>query len=128
MKNQKKPTKLLSDECVPEIVNKFFERNSISIARVRELNLRGKSDETIHKEASKLKLPILTLDVKFANRLHQLHHYPHGIILIRHKGKVDSSLLSSIQNFISHDVKKIRKFITIIDKQKYKQSKSVYQY
>ncbi len=124
MKNQKKSAKLLSDECVPEIINKLFENNSISITRVRDLNLRGNSDETIYKKALNLKLAILTLDVKFANQLHQLHHFPHGIILIRHKGKVDSSLLSSLQSFINKDIKNVKMSIIVIEKQKYKQSKN----
>ena len=71
MKNQKSLAKLLSDECVPEILNKFLEKNSIQIFRVKDLDLRGMPDQSIYEKASELKLAIMTMDVKFANELYQ---------------------------------------------------------
>ena len=119
MKNQKSLAKLLSDECVPEILNKFLEKSSIQIFRVKDLDLRGMPDQSIYEKASELKLAIMTMDVKFASELYQKFQYNRGIILVRHKGRVDENLLLSFKNFIRKDLVKIKNKITIIDQQKY---------
>ena len=119
MKNQKSLAKLLSDECVPEILNKFLEKSSIQIFRVKDLDLRGMPDQSIYEKASELKLAIMTMDVKFANELYQKFQYNRGIILVRHKGRVGENLLLSFKNFIRKDLVKIKNKITIIDQQKY---------
>ena len=119
MKNQKSLAKLLSDECVPEILNKFLEKSSIQIFRVKDLDLRGMPDQSIYEKASELKLAIMTMDVKFANELYQKFQYNRGIILVRHKGRVDENLLLSFKNFIRKDLAKIKNKIAIVDRQKY---------
>ena len=110
---------MLSDECVPEILNKFLEKSSIQIFRVKDLDLRGMPDQSIYEKASELKLAIMTMDVKFANELYQKFQYNRGIILVRHKGRVGENLLLSFKNFIRKDLVKIKNKITIIDQQKY---------
>ena len=119
MKNQKSLAKLLSDECVPEILNKFLEKSSIQIFRVKDLDLRGMPDQSIYEKASELKLAIMTMDVKFASELYQKFQYNRGIILVRHKGRVDENLLLSFKNFIRKDLAKIKNKIAIVDRQKY---------
>ena len=119
MKNPKSLARLLSDECVPEILNKFLEKSSIQIFRVKDLDLRGMPDQSIYEKASELKLAIMTMDVKFASELYQKFQYNRGIILVRHKGRVDENLLLSFKNFIRKDLVKIKNKITIIDQQKY---------
>ena|SRR3990167_240074 len=100
-KNHKHPASLLSDECVPEIVNKFLESCKIKLLRVADSELISKPDEIIFKKANQLKLPIITLDIRFAGQVYKQQSYSNGLILLRYKGRVTDSLLFCIKKFLN---------------------------
>ena len=93
MKNRKNPVTLLSDECVPELVNKFLEENLVKILRVKDLDLISEPDELIFKKALSLNLPIITLDIRFVGQIYKKESYTNGLILLRYKGKLKDDLL-----------------------------------
>lgn len=124
MKNQKKPATLLSDECVPEVVNKFLEGCSIVLLRVKDLSLSSAPDEVVFHKAQELNLPILTLDVKFVGQVYRQESYTNGLILLRYKGRVSSNLLENIKRFIEDNgIKNLQNCVIVIDEQKYRIAK-----
>ena len=123
-KNHKHPASLLSDECVPEIVNKFLESCKIKLLRVADSELISKPDEIIFKKANQLKLPIITLDIRFAGQVYKQQSYSNGLILLRYKGRVTDSLLFCIKKFLNEiKLDQIQNCIVVIDEAKYRISK-----
>lgn len=125
LKDQKIPAKLVSDECIPELINRFLENHSIDVISVIDLNLTSQPDEIIFKKAKSLKLPIITLDVKFAGQIYQKTPSQNGFILLRYKGnRISTELLSSIKQFIDNeDLSKLKNTIVVIDEHKYRKTK-----
>ena len=101
MKDQKTHAKLVSDECIPELINRVIEKYSIDIISVADLNLISQPDEVIFRKAKSLKLPIITLDIKFVGQIYEKLPSQHGCILLRYKGqRISEALLKSIEKFI----------------------------
>lgn len=123
-KNHKHPASLLSDECVPEIVNKFLESCRVKLLRVADLELTAKPDEIIFKKANQLKLPVITLDIRFAGQVYRQQSYSNGLILLRYKGRITDNLLLSIKKFLNEiKLGQIQNCIVVIDEAKYRISK-----
>lgn len=115
---------LLSDECVPEVINKFLENNNITVYRPAELQLTSQPDEIVFEKANQLKLPIITLDIRFVGQIYREKSYLNGLILLRYKGKVTNNLLLSIKKFLSEiTLNQIQNRIVVIDEAKYRISK-----
>ena len=115
---------LLSDECVPEVVNKFLEKNNLKVYRVADLELTSQPDEIVFEKASQLKLPIITLDIRFVGQIYREKSYLNGLILLRYKGKVTNNLLLSIKKFLEEiALDQIQNSIVVIDEVKYRISK-----
>lgn len=125
LKGRKTPAKLVSDECIPELINIFLEKNSIKIISVIDLNLTSQPDEVIFKKARSLKLPIITLDVKFVGQIYEKLPSQYGCILLRYKGqRINEELLKSIWQFIANeDITKLKNAVVVIDEQKYRKTK-----
>lgn len=123
-KGQITPGSLLSDECVPEVVNKFLENNNITVYRPADLELTSQPDEIVFEKANQLKLPIITLDIKFVGQIYREKSYLNGLILLRYKGKVTNNLLLSIRKFLAETtLDQIQNRIVVIDEVKYRISK-----
>ncbi|OGE08909.1 hypothetical protein A3A60_00970 [Candidatus Curtissbacteria bacterium RIFCSPLOWO2_01_FULL_42_26] len=123
-RNPKNPASLLSDECVPEIVNKFLENNNITVYRPAGLELTSQPDEIVFEKANQLKLPIITLDIRFVGQIYREKSYINGLILLRYKGKVTNNLLLSIKKFLEETaLDQIQNCIVVIDEVKYRISK-----
>jgi len=115
---------LLSDECVPELVNKFLEDNKITVYRPADLKLTSQPDEIVFENANQLKLPIITLDIRFVGQIYREKSYLNGLILLRYKGKVTSNLLLCIKQFLDEvKLDEIQNCIVVIDEVKYRISK-----
>lgn len=125
MKGRKTPAKLVSDECIPELINRFIEKHSINVISVADLNLISQPDEVIFKKAKSLKSPIITLDVKFVGQIYEKLPSQYGCILLRYKGqRVSETLLKSIEQFITNeDLTKLKDTVVVIDEQKYRKTK-----
>lgn len=125
LKGLKALAKLVSDECIPELINRFIEKHSVKVISVADLNLISQPDEVIFKKAKSLKLPILTLDVKFVGQIYEKLPSQHGCILLRYKGqRVSEALLKSIKQFImKEDTNKLQNTVVVIDEQKYRKTK-----
>ena len=115
---------LLSDECVPELVNKFLEDNKITVYRPADLKLTSQPDEIVFENANQLKLPIITLDIRFVGQIYREKSYLNGLILLRYKGKVTSNLLLCIKQFLEEiELDQIQNSKVVIDEVKYRISK-----
>lgn len=124
MKRRKNLDILLSDECVPELVNRFLETNLIKVLRVSDLKLSSEPDEIIFKEAQLLKLPLLTIDIKFISQIYQQKSTTNGLILLRYKGKINENLLAIIRLFLdNHDLSKLKNTLVVIDDKKFRINK-----
>ncbi|KKP91870.1 MAG: hypothetical protein UR98_C0038G0004 [Parcubacteria group bacterium GW2011_GWA1_36_12] len=120
-RNPKNPASLLSDEYVPEIINRFLIASKVNIYRVKDLGLTSEPDDVIFKRATQLKLPIITLDIRFAGQIYRRQSYVNGLVLLRYKGKVTTSLLSSLKKFLGeNELNKIKNCIVVIDEHKYR--------
>lgn len=118
---QKSHITLLSDECIPDLINYFFKDNLVKIISVKNLKLIGEPDEIIFKKVLSLKLPLITLDIKFVGQIYQTQSYKYGVILLRYKGSVKEKLLSNIKKFIAkEDLSNLAMKVIVIDEQKYR--------
>ena len=89
-----------------------------------DLELISKPDEIIFKKANQLKLPIITLDIRFAGQVYKQQSYSNGLILLRYKGRVTDSLLFCIKKFLNEiKLDQIQNCIVVIDEAKYRISK-----
>lgn len=121
LKGPRTPGSLLSDECVPEIVNRFLENNRVKVCRADDLKLTAKPDEIVFEKASQLKIPVITLDIRFAGQVYRQQSYSNGLILLRYKGKVTNNLLISIKKILNEiKLNRIQNCIVVIDKVKYR--------
>lgn len=118
---QKSHITLLSDECIPDLINYFFKDNLVKIISVKDLKLIGEPDEIIFKKVLSLKLPLITLDIKFVGQIYQTQSNKYGVILLRYKGRVKEKLLLNIKKFITkEDLLNLAMKIIVIDEQKYR--------
>ncbi len=73
----------------------LLRTEGLEVEDVRDVGLRGKSDETIFEYAQANGLVILTEDLGFGNLLRFPLHTHHGIMVARFPNEVSSQVLNS---------------------------------
>lgn len=113
--------KLLSDECVPKLVNDFLRSLQIDLKTAQEQDLIQTPDSVVISEALKLKRIILTNDLDFTKLANIPKTTRYGLILIRYKGRITEDLLKVLKAFVKkYKNKNLENTIVVIDSRKFR--------
>ena len=75
--------KFLIDEDLPRSTGRILSEKGFHVVDVRDIGLRGATDEDIFQKAIQIKATIITADVGFANMAYLSHISHYGLILLR---------------------------------------------
>lgn len=89
-----KSPKFLIDEDLPKSLAQVLREENLNTIDVREVSLRGKSDDEIFSYAVSHKMTLISGDLGFSNVLRFLHGTHSGIILTRFPNEISTQTLN----------------------------------
>lgn len=75
--------KFLIDEDLPRSTGRILSEKGFQVVDVRDIGLRGATDEDIFQEANQIKATVITADVGFAGMAYLSKNNHYGLILMR---------------------------------------------